>query len=263
MGGSSAISIGSCLSCPNVAITVSRLAVLLNRKPSPVETYNDLDGEVVNFFQVLRDQPDELVRVIALTPFARKELEIACGEVTEDLSALERARRFYVRALQTRTGFAQTASPGRWAHCVQTSRAGMAGAVSRWFGGIEDLFYIADRLMRVQIENAPAHLEQPIVEDLEIQKRVEYVCRNLQNRAGVRLLLACLLAKIHYDIRKPHTEIGTQDCYSGRTYDEIYISRFIRDYDLPCNPTTAFLTPALFASGFPGCLSGNPAHGAR
>ena len=29
-------------------------AVLLNRKPSKVETYNDLDGEVVNFFKVLR-----------------------------------------------------------------------------------------------------------------------------------------------------------------------------------------------------------------
>jgi DNA adenine methylase len=28
-------------------------AVLLNRPPSPVETYNDLDGEVANFFQVL------------------------------------------------------------------------------------------------------------------------------------------------------------------------------------------------------------------
>jgi DNA adenine methylase len=30
-------------------------AVLLNRPPAPVETYNDLDGEVANFFRVLRD----------------------------------------------------------------------------------------------------------------------------------------------------------------------------------------------------------------
>jgi len=29
-------------------------AILLNRAPSPVETYNDLDGEVCNFFRVLR-----------------------------------------------------------------------------------------------------------------------------------------------------------------------------------------------------------------
>ncbi len=130
-------------------------AVLLNREPAPVETYNDIDGEVVNFFRVLRDQPDELIRRIALTPFARKELEIACQN-EDDLDDIERARRFYVRARQTRTGLAQTASPGRWAYCIATSRAGMGGAVSRWFGGIEELFYIADRLLRVQIENLPA-----------------------------------------------------------------------------------------------------------
>lgn len=130
-------------------------AVLLNREPAPIETYNDLDGEVVNFFRVLRDSPEELIRRIALTPFSRRELEIACSNST-DLDPVERARRFYVRARQTRTGLAQTATPGRWAYCVSTSRAGMAGAVSRWFGGIEELFYIADRLLRVQIENLPA-----------------------------------------------------------------------------------------------------------
>ena len=131
-------------------------AVLLNREPSPVETYNDIDGEVVNFFRVLRDYPDELIRRIALTPFSRKELEIACAEPTDRLSDIERARCFYVRARQTRTSLAQRATPGRWAYCVATSRAGMAGAISRWFGGIEELFYIADRLLRVQIENLPA-----------------------------------------------------------------------------------------------------------
>src|ERR1700680_2894609 len=48
-------------------------AVLLNRIPAPIETYNDVDGEVVNFFRALRDQPDELARAIALTPFSREE----------------------------------------------------------------------------------------------------------------------------------------------------------------------------------------------
>lgn len=130
-------------------------AVLLNRAPAPVETYNDLDGEVVNFFRVLRDAPDELIRRIALTPFSREELRLACS--TEKPSdPIERARRFYVRARQTRTGLAQTATPGRWAYCVGTSRAGVAGAVSRWFGGIEALFHIADRLLGVQIENLDA-----------------------------------------------------------------------------------------------------------
>jgi DNA adenine methylase len=131
-------------------------AVLINREPSPVETYNDLDSEVVNFFRVLREQKDALIEQIGLTPFSREELERACVEPTEGLSGLERARRFYVRARQVRTGLAQTASVGRWAHCLLTSRAGMAGAVSRWLGAVEDLNLIAQRLLRVQIEHAPA-----------------------------------------------------------------------------------------------------------
>ena len=72
------------------------------------------------------------------------------------LDNVERARRFYVRARQTRTGLAQTSSQGRWAQCILTSRSGMAGAVSRWLGAIEGLPPIIDRLMRVQIDNAPA-----------------------------------------------------------------------------------------------------------
>lgn len=60
--------------------------------------------------------------------------------------------------------------------------------------------------------------------------------------------MACLLAKLHrpdVDIRKPYTEIGDVDTFSGRSYDERYITAFINEHDLPCNSTTAFLTPAL------------------
>lgn len=131
-------------------------AVLLNRPPSPIETYNDLDGEVVNFFRVLREQKEHLVEVIGLTPFSREEFHIACQPLEKGVSNLERARRFFIRARQVRTGLAQTASLGRWANCKNTSRAGMSGVVSRWLGSIEQLPGIAERLLRVQIENRPA-----------------------------------------------------------------------------------------------------------
>ena len=130
-------------------------AVLLNVKPYPVETCNDLDSELVNFFEALRNQGPKLIKAVGLTPFSREELLRACTP-GEGLSKLERARRFYIRARQTRTGLAQTSSEGRWAHCVLTSRAGMSGAVSRWLGSVEGLPEIAQRLQRVQIENAPA-----------------------------------------------------------------------------------------------------------
>lgn len=130
-------------------------AVLLNRSPSPIETYNDVDGEVVNFFRVLRTQKKRLIEAIRLTPFSREEFALVCT-IDPTLSPLERARRFYVRARQVRTGLAQTASLGRWANCKNTSRAGMSGVISRWIGGVEALPEIADRLLRVQIENRPA-----------------------------------------------------------------------------------------------------------
>lgn len=133
-------------------------AVLINREPSPVETYNDIDGEVVNFFRVLRDRKDELLYAIGMTPFSREEFKLAvetngrgCG-----LTDTERARRFFVRARQVRTGLAQTASIGRWAHCINTSRSGMAGAVSRWLGSVQGLDSIASRLLRVQMEHDDA-----------------------------------------------------------------------------------------------------------
>jgi DNA adenine methylase len=130
-------------------------AILINRRPAPVETYNDLDSEVTNFFSQLRTDGEVLIRLIALTPFSREELVLANAREA-GISDLERARRFFVRARQTRTGLAQTSSEGRWAHCVLTSRAGMAGAVSRWLGSIKGLAEIVQRLHRVQIENAPA-----------------------------------------------------------------------------------------------------------
>ena len=87
-----------------------------------------------------------------------------------------------------------------------------------------------------------------LINDETYSEKVAFVARNPQNRAGARLLLACLLAKIHtprVNIRKPYTEIGSPDCYSGRTYDEQHVGKFVSDNKLPCNSTTAFLTPAL------------------
>lgn len=131
-------------------------AVLINREPSPVETYNDIDGDVVNFFRVLRDRHEDLIQSISLTPFSREEYYYAIYDTTSDIDDVERARRFYIRARQTRTGLAQTATLGRWANCKNTSRAGMSGVVSRWLGGVDALDEIAQRLIRVQIENRPA-----------------------------------------------------------------------------------------------------------
>jgi DNA adenine methylase len=104
-----------------------------------------------------------------------------------------------------------------------------------------------DEILESAYQRALNHLAMPILKDAEILERVILVSRRVP-RASIRLLLACLLAKIHnpaVDIRKPYTEIGGDDSYSGRNYDEKFVIRLINKYDLPCNSTTAFLTPAL------------------
>lgn len=81
----------------------------------------------------------------------------------------------------------------------------------------------------------------------ETKEKVEFVCRCNSNKAPIRFLMSCLLAKIHnptVDIRKPYTEIEGNDTFSGRFYDERFVELLVHKYKLPCNPTTAYLTPA-------------------
>ena len=78
-------------------------------------------------------------------------------------------------------------------------------------------------------------------------EKIEAVCRCNTNKAPIRFLMSCLLAKIHnpsVHIRKPYTEISGSDAYSGRYYDERFVELLVHKYKLPCNPTTAYLTPA-------------------
>jgi DNA adenine methylase len=78
------------------------LAVLLAKKPSRAETVNDLDGDLVTFWRVLRDRPDELERRAMLTPHARAEQEAARTELASVSDELERARLTWVRLTQGR-----------------------------------------------------------------------------------------------------------------------------------------------------------------
>lgn len=85
------------------------------------------------------------------------------------------------------------------------------------------------------------------IKSVELQEKIEFICRCNSNKAPIRFLMSCLLAKIHnpaVDIRKPYTEIEGNDTYSGRFYDERFVELLIHKYKLPCNPTTAYLTPA-------------------
>ncbi|MCU0448936.1 MAG: hypothetical protein MUC97_03695 [Bernardetiaceae bacterium] len=95
--------------------------------------------------------------------------------------------------------------------------------------------------------NALNKISVPFVSNKKLQEKIEFLCRCNANKAPIRFTLSCLLAKIDrptVDIRKPYTEIEGEGSYSGRYYDEAFVQALVHKYKLPCNPTTAYLTPA-------------------
>lgn len=125
-------------------------AVFFNKVPARIETLNDLDGNVVNYFRVLREQPYELIRLIELTPYGRDEYYAAC-EVDEYDSDLERARKFAVRCWQ---GFGCS---NRYKNGFRSSQQSSSPHTTKeWRSLPGRLVAASERLQNAQIENLPA-----------------------------------------------------------------------------------------------------------
>lgn len=120
-------------------------SVLLQKPPSAIETYNDLDGDVCNFFLVVRDRVDELIRAIRLTPWSRDEFELCLHSATDPL---ERARRLYFRLwMSFHGGTLSTASSFRRRRIKRSAASDIRP---------QALYEAAKRLTPVQIENRDA-----------------------------------------------------------------------------------------------------------
>ena len=127
-------------------------SVLLQKPPSHGEVYNDLDGDVVNLFRVLRDpaQRLELVEQLFMTPYARDEF-VGAYEPTVD--PVENARRLVVRA---QMGFGSAgATKGRTGFRLDTRRNG-CNVQHIWTEIPAHLMEVAERLRPVLIENRDA-----------------------------------------------------------------------------------------------------------
>lgn len=126
-------------------------AVLLEKRRSTHEIINDVDGDVINFFRMLRDRPGDLEVACALTPYARDEFD-AChpDTTTEDLDEIERARRWWARSSMSfaSTGTAATGFSTSIIRGANNARS-MASRVGRFAS-------IAERLRNVVIENKDA-----------------------------------------------------------------------------------------------------------
>lgn len=125
-------------------------AVLFNKPPSAIETVNDVDGDVVNFFKVLREQPEKLAAYIAMTPYSRAVFDDA--HENRGSSDFERAWKFAIRSKMGH-GFANCRNCG---FKINVTGSESAYLVRYWNQMPQQIIDAAERLKSVQIENRPA-----------------------------------------------------------------------------------------------------------
>jgi DNA adenine methylase len=138
-----------------VEVFCGSAVVTINKPQAPLEVINDLDGNVVNLFTVLRDKSKELCEQVALTPYARAEFELARrGEEVKD--PLERARRFLVATMMTVNGTSGSVNNSGFSFSDSYVRGGREARVNRWYQLPERLTRIIERLRSLRIENKDA-----------------------------------------------------------------------------------------------------------
>jgi len=132
-------------------------AVLFAKSRATLEVYNDVDSGLVTFFRALRDHPDELARLLRLTPYSREEFT-HCRQTWQTTGEdVERARRWYVRMRQA---FGCSASLS-WGYERDGSLSGGTRAGS-FASTVDELERFAERFRGVQVE----HLDWRKVFDL-------------------------------------------------------------------------------------------------
>lgn len=127
-------------------------SVLLRKPRSYSEVYNDLDGEVVNLFRVLRNpsQARDLIRLVRLTPYAREEFDLSW---LTDGDPVEQARRTLLRFCASfATGAQKDHGTGFRGNVTRSGST----PVDDWRSTPAILEPIIDRLRGVVIENRPA-----------------------------------------------------------------------------------------------------------
>lgn len=125
-------------------------SVLLRKPRSYGEVYNDLDGEIVNLFRVVREQGPELRRVLEMTPFARAEFVESYEPTT---APIEQARRTVIRSFM---GFGSAAASGAKTGFRSNSNRSGTTPAHDWANWPANIASITDRLLGCVIENKDA-----------------------------------------------------------------------------------------------------------
>ena len=173
-------------------------AVFFRKAPSGIETINDIDGEVVNLFRVIRESPQELCAMVEMTPFSRDEYE-QTYDADED-NPLHRARNFLVRTWQAYGG--RTRSHPPWA----VDRTSKVYRLRYWNMLPERIAATVERLKMAQLEHMDAkelipqynnpntllYVDPPYLKKARQSGRLFYEFEMHQQNTHLELLKLCL-----------------------------------------------------------------------
>lgn len=135
-------------------------AVFFNKQPSNIEMINDMDNDVCNLFECIRNDSEKLARIVMTIPFGRQEYDNAFEGL--EIEPYMKAAQFLTRCWQGH-GFRTNGYKVGWKNDVQ-GRERMY-ALWDWYRLPEWIIEIAERLRKAQIENRPA---------LEVVKRFNF-----------------------------------------------------------------------------------------
>lgn len=124
------------------------MSVLLHRQPVKTEIYNDIDGDVVNWWTVLRHNRDEFAKAVECIPHSREMFEWACSNYKNQcLSSFDRALAFHTVCLQS---IYMRKNKLQWRLFFSPN----VGSMGRWRS--ERVELLAERIWKVQLDNRPA-----------------------------------------------------------------------------------------------------------
>lgn len=122
-------------------------AVFFNKERSDIETLNDMNGDIINLFRVMREKTEDLCAAIEMTPWSREEFDTSFQR--NGLPDVERARRFLVQCWQAHKP--KIGQKTGWKK--ETRGLARKNYTRQWARLPERLRIAAERLKQAQIEN--------------------------------------------------------------------------------------------------------------
>ena len=177
-----------------VDLFAGSMVVSLIYRGNVIRTANEINGEITNFFEQLREHEDELIRMLELTPCSELEYR-KCWGGAEGITDLERARRFYVRVRQSFFGLGVQRQNKGWHMSKQHVNAQGGETVSRWKNGVEKLHEVAQEIRRnfqnVRAKKALQYVDHSCIFLLIAGTYTPFMLNLMPNWIGITICTAC------------------------------------------------------------------------